>query len=373
NVLHYAPGEYHTGNVELPSHTSVVIDEGAVIYGSFTAICGNDIRVCGYGIIDGSSEERTDDTGVLPYSYYDRPHRCDLTKEENLKSVLSSDRMLNGCLRFYNCRDFSVEGVILRDSAAFTVIPANCDGFVIDNVKTIGMWRFNSDGIDLFNSRNAVIRNCFLRNFDDCIVIKGIRGWDTANNENILVENCVIWCDWGSALEIGAETNADLYRNIVFRNCDVIHGASVMMRIQNSNRADIRNVRFENIRTEFSRYCLPRKMMEEGVPYEGKPNTRQPRLFHLMIRQDTPYSDIPLSGTVDNVSIDGLHVYLDDEVSMPESDIQGKDRTHMIRNVRIGYVTVNGKPVPDFSRYVTVNAFTDNIIFDNNAIGGEKL
>lgn len=88
-----------------------------------------------------------------------------------------------------NCRDFSVEGVILRDSAAFTVIPANCDGFVMDNIKTIGMWRFNSDGIDLFNSRNAVIRNCFLRNFDDCIVIKGVRGFSRYVNVNPFTEN----------------------------------------------------------------------------------------------------------------------------------------------------------------------------------------
>lgn len=113
-------------------------------------------------------------------------------------------------------------------------------------------------------------------------------------------------------------------------------------------------------------------MMEEGVPYEGKPNTRQPRLFHLMIRQDTPYSDIPLSGTVEDVTIDGLQVYLDGEVSMPKSDIEGKDEDHEIRNVRIGLVTVNSEPVRGFSRYVNVNPFTENITFmDQTAESGK--
>lgn len=61
-------------------------------------------------------------------------------------------------------------------------------------------------------------------------------------NENILVERCVIWCDWGRALEIGAETNAPEYRNIIFRDCDIIHGSSVMMDIQHHNRAEIHHI-----------------------------------------------------------------------------------------------------------------------------------
>jgi len=34
------------------------------------------------------------------------------------------------------------------------------------------------------------------------------------NMENIFVDNCVIWNDWGRAFEIGAGTFADTIRNI---------------------------------------------------------------------------------------------------------------------------------------------------------------
>ena len=362
-VLRYGPGVHETGNVEIPSHTSVVLDPGAVVYGSFTAIGAEDVRLCGYGIVDGSGEVRTDETCPIPYSFCGSGRQYDLTNEDNLRRHIEEDHVLNGCVRFYNCRDFSVEGPILRDSSVFALIPANCEDFVIENVKTIGMWRFNSDGIDLFNCRNAVIRNCFLRNFDDCVVLKGIRGWDTKNMENILVEGCVVWCDWGSALEVGAETNADVYENILFRDCDVIHASSVCMRVHHNNRADIRNVAYENIRAEYTKDHLPTKMIQPGRPYDGKPNEKQPKLFVLIITPTVRYSDLPISGTIENVRFSDIRVYKDKEVAVPESMIRSKDEEHRIRNVTVGRITVNGETAADYRAHVQIDPLTENVAF----------
>ena len=67
-VIKYKAGIHETGNVEIPSHTSVMIDAGAVVYRSFTAIGAEDVRICGYGIVDGSKESRYDDTFIIPAS-----------------------------------------------------------------------------------------------------------------------------------------------------------------------------------------------------------------------------------------------------------------------------------------------------------------
>ncbi len=258
-VLHYGPGVHHVGNVEIDSHTTVIVDAGAVVYGSITAIGAEDVQILGYGIIDGSEEERVTEDCLLPY--YPDSNRKSVLKEmirrdkAEYRAYMKKQRDLFGCIKLYACTNVHVEGVIMRDSATFALLPAGCDNLMIDNVKTIGMWRYNSDGIDLFNCRNVIIQNSFLRDFDDCIVIKGYEGWDAENNENILVQGCVVWCDWGRALEFGAETNADEYRNIIMRDCDVIHGSAVMIDLQTHNRAEIHHCLYEDIRAEININC----------------------------------------------------------------------------------------------------------------------
>ena len=368
-ILHYAAGVYEIGAVEIGSHTSVVLDAGAIVYGSFTAIGAEDIRICGYGMIDGGRETRTDDTLLLPTAmkpagnsgaelvYTDE----DLTNESVLREKMRDMRVLNGCIRFYSCRDFSVEGVILRDCATFCLIPAASENFVIDNVKTIGMWRYNSDGIDLFNCAHAVIKNCFLRNFDDCMVIKGIVGWEKRNNEDILVENCVVWCDWGSALEIGAETNAPAYRNITFRNCDIIHGQAAVMRIHHHNAAKIENILYDGICAEFTKHQLPGKIIEDGKAYDGQENTGHPELIVLVIVADGKYGKEKRRGTIENVRIRNTRVFADGEVKMPISAFLGADEAHKVKNATVENVYLNGALVPDYDAAIRRMKYTENI------------
>ena len=262
-VYYYGPGVHDAGDIDLTSHSTVVVDAGAVVYGSFSAYGAEDVKIKGYGIIDGSKEIRTSETLLLPFisetgkvdanlsgdtevfSKLDKYFKKD--GKELFDDYMKATKCLKGIIRFYFCQNVQCEGVIMRDSSTFCLIPARCENLVIDNVKTIGMWRYNSDGIDIFNCSNVVVKNTFLRNFDDCMVIKGIIGWDDSNNENIIVENCVIWCDWGAALEIGAETNASEYRNIIYRNCDIIHGQNTMMRVHHHNYAEVHHIHYENI------------------------------------------------------------------------------------------------------------------------------
>ena len=194
HILSFGPGVHEIGCMDLESDTVVLIDRDAYLYGSFRAVCAENIDILGYGVIDGSREVRTDESRLL-LNDYTAPLPAD---RENILRRLKQRHVLDGILRFYRCRHIRVEGPTLRDAATFAVIPAGCEDVTLENLKTIGMWRYNADGIDLFNCRDVRIRNCFLRNFDDCVVIKGIVGWDTADNADILVEGCVVWCDWGA-------------------------------------------------------------------------------------------------------------------------------------------------------------------------------
>lgn len=71
------------------------------------------------------------------------------------------------------CKNIKIEGITIRDSLVYNIRPLACDTVDIKNVKLIGNWRYNSDGIDMHNYTDVSIDNCFLRTFDDSICVKG--------------------------------------------------------------------------------------------------------------------------------------------------------------------------------------------------------
>ena len=72
-----------------------------------------------------------------------------------------------------NCKNLSISGVTLTNSAFWTVHLVGCDGVNIDSVKILNNRRMlNADGIDPDHSKNIVINNCYIESADDCIAIK---------------------------------------------------------------------------------------------------------------------------------------------------------------------------------------------------------
>jgi hypothetical protein len=235
----------------------------------------------------------------------------------------------------------------MRDPSSWTLIPAKCRRVFIDNVKLIGLWRYNADGIDVVNSADVTIRRCFLRTFDDAIVLKGLKSWggdltDTSNVSNILAEECVIWCDWGRALEIGAETCADRFDDIIFRNCDIIRTTHVALDIQHGDRARIKNVLFEDIRVEMDD-CSP-KMVYQSEPYEVYTDDGSgycPQLLYIGIAR-TMWSNDTIPGSVDGVVFRNITAA---SRVMPESIIFGADGQHLVENVTLDNLVINGKRI----------------------------
>ena len=65
--------------------------------------------------------------------------------------------------------------MILRDSSTWTMPIRQSDRVTVKNVKLLG-YRANSDGIDICNSRDVTVEDCFIRTLDDLIVVKTDRG-----------------------------------------------------------------------------------------------------------------------------------------------------------------------------------------------------
>lgn len=227
-TYYFGPGVHMPGKIHLNSGESVYIDKDALVFGCIYAENAENIKIFGNGILDDSSEER-----FFVHCY---------------------ENFTNGNVKFYDCKNVKVEGVLLRNSAIWSVNLFHCFDVELDNIKVFGQWRYNTDGVDIVNSQNILLKNSFVHSFDDSVTIKGIDRYIATNNENIVTENCVLWCDWGKACEIGLETACREYKNIVFKNCDIIRSAGYALDIANGDCAEVSNVIFENINVEYNSF-----------------------------------------------------------------------------------------------------------------------
>ncbi len=345
SVTHYfGPGVHFPGKIILHSHESVYVDKDALVFGCIYAEDAEDIHIFGNGVLDDAGEGRMNS-------------RC-------------YEAFTNGNLKFYDCRDIRIEGVLLRDSAIWCLNLFHCFDVAVDGLKVFGQWRYNTDGVDIVNCQHITIRNSFIHSFDDTITIKGIDRYATTDNAHILTENCVLWCDWGKTCEIGIETACREYRDITFRNCDILRAGNTALDIQNGDCAAVSDILFEDIRVEYNAFDTDaRYQSRDEQVYDGEGTIQIPALVSIMnFRFRAPAtvaawgnaSDyVDLTGirqaSVQNVTCRGIRVYYDDAIPLTEDGryqvpviIRSTVEGVRFADIHLSDVTVNGTPLtPD--------------------------
>ncbi len=342
SVTHYfGPGVHFPGKITLRSHESVYVDRDALVFGCVYAEEAEDIRIFGNGLLDDAGEGRMNS-------------RC-------------YEAFTNGNLKFYDCRNIRIEGVLLRDSAIWCLNLFHCFDVTVDGVKIFGQWRYNTDGVDIVNSQDITITNSFIHSFDDTITIKGIDRYATTDNAHILTENCVLWCDWGKTCEIGIETACREYRDITFRNCDILRAGNTALDIQNGDCAAVSDILFEDIRVEYNAFDTDaRYQSRDEQIYDGEGSIQIPALVSIMnFRFRAPAtvavwgnaSDyVDLTGieqaSVRNITCRRIRVFYDEAIPLTED---GRYRVPIIirssvegvryQNICLSDISVNDTPL----------------------------
>ncbi len=227
DVIRIGPGCHDIPVTELTDGQTLYLEEGAVLRGAVIAR-GNDITICGKGMITGAGYEKT--KGPATYLIYAE-----------------------------GCRNLTVKDITATSPWWWTFVLWNCDGALIENMKCCCSNLLNDDAVDICNSRNITIRNCFFRCQDDNIAVKGMDPEGHGACENILVEDCEMWTDKANIFRIGYECDSDGMRNIRGRNLDVLHyankykshdhyWANAVFWIQPSNGMTIEDCHFEDVR-----------------------------------------------------------------------------------------------------------------------------
>ena len=230
---------------------------------------------------------------------------------------------------FIHGSDITVEGVILRDASTWTVPVRQSDRVTIKNIKLLGH-RANSDGIDICNSRDVTVEDCFIRTLDDLIVNKADKGQGEV--KRIIARRCVLWNQVAHALSVGAELRENV-EDVLFTDCDVIHdtGREWALRVYHCDAATISNIRFEHLRIEEARHLIS--------VWIGKAVwSRDKEAGHI---RGVSFTDIQASS-------DPLRV-----------ELKGFDAAHGVEDIAFRDVRVNGRPLALAD--VKTNAFVTRV------------
>jgi polygalacturonase len=196
--------------------------------------------------------------------------------------------------------------------------------------------RPNGDGITLQSCQDYTVQNCFVRSWDDSLVVKNYHG----DSNNITFKNIQVWTDLAQSMEIGFETNKGskenaVISNITFEDITVLSNFhKPIISIHNSDDATVKDITYKNITIENAQ-----SGSGDGVD--------MPYLIDFWIMKNSGWSTTEERGQIRNVTIDGVKVLGGRDLA---SRIQGFDETHTIEGVTIKNLEVLGNKITSFEQ-----------------------
>jgi hypothetical protein len=230
-------------------------------------------------------------------------------------------------------------------------------GLTVSEVKVIGVLR---DGFNLIGVNGGTVSDSFFYSYDDCLAIKAKSWSNNIPNKDITIQRCVMW---NHAVSIGFESQCDLYDNIVINDCDFIRPRSnneampdeenvnsrvPMMGVTVADRANVTRIKWSNIR------------VYDPVNVD---------LFSGNVSGNYASADTT-RGSIDGVTLENIQI-LDAAEGQPlEFVLNGYDSSHMVKNVTVDNLQINGIKVLngyDLGAWIKPNVGTWSIT-DGNTI-----
>ena len=319
NVWYFAPGVYDIGNADIPEgKDTIYIAGGAYIRGQISSNFAKrgELRILGRGIFSGENNEHQDMGHLISVKYAQR---------------------------------FIIDGPILVDSNSFHMdilgTKATADSpNVVHNLKEIA-WVSYTDGFHI--DKYIDVDNVFIYNYDDALDICQYSAGGT-------VKNCVIWNNnYGSALLLGwvavKETG-----NVVVENIDVIHfnendtsafNNAVIM-ANHGEKGKIGNICINDLHVE---------------SFDGAVNS----LFSIRINKSPWSSSGTPYGSISNIHISDVRT--DGDIS--GNVIMGQDEEHMVADILLENITVNGKIIPNLAEmHILRNEYTKSVRYAHSYV-----
>lgn len=124
-------------------------------------------------------------------------------------------------IEIMNCKNVEIEGVTLINAPEWNLTSWYSQNVKIKDVVIFG-YRQNSDGIEIVNSQDVVVEDCFIRSGDDLYGVKSMNANALVGGKNIYFNNCIAWPDKVRGFRILHETVSDI-NNVHFTGCSVLY------------------------------------------------------------------------------------------------------------------------------------------------------
>lgn len=201
-------------------------------------------------------------------------------------------------IEFWQCKNIVVSGITVQNGASWVQTYDLCENLLIDGIKVHSTAYWNNDGIDVIDSKNVTITNCYVNSADDGICIKSMKHpyGMTGICDGITIRNCVVRSS-ASAVKLGTSSYTgfknvlienikvfDTYRsaialeiyeggileNAVVRNIKAVNtGNAIFIRLgkkdyENRPTGTLKNVTIKNVKVK-----IAKGRPDEGYPLKG--------------------------------------------------------------------------------------------------------
>lgn len=248
-VIRFEPGEHDVG-IAFPVEAgqTIYLAGGSVLYGTIHGYMAQNVTIRGRGIISGEKIQRST---ILKLKEDRRKNNWKRLKYHSINMLNEQNKTSwNSYARYAGegCDYLTVEGVTLVDPGHFylrlTGVP-----ITIHNVKMVGAWHHNSDGVSTIGQANTTVFDCFFHCNDDAIYVRP---------DDVHIENCVFWqgsngavfqFSWGGD---PYDQGGGFIHDIDIIQCDHVREANnrAIFGSRKSGPGDIRNIVFRDIRVE---------------------------------------------------------------------------------------------------------------------------
>lgn len=360
-VVRLASGVFLTGPLVLRSHIRLEIEPAATLLGSqdkndygritefreeavqplILAENAEDVTITGGGVIDGAGQPWWQEVRAAKAAH-------------DAKAVAAAKRPRLVVLD--HCRHVLIDGVTIRNSASWQVVPYYSDDVTIRNTKILAPADSpNTDGIDPFSSHHVTISQDVIDVGDDNVAIKsgqpGSPGPDDPSTDITVTDSTFLH---GHGMSIGSEVSGGVQRvrvaRIRFEGTD--NGVRVKSNRDRGN--DIGDLNFEGLTMVGVKTPILVSEYYPKVPEhdEAQPVSQLTPHFH-----DISITDLKATGAETAGFIIGL----------PESPITSITLTNVHISARTG-MTIENATVTTHDFTVTVNSGQALILRDNGQV-----